>query len=139
MWSDINFENCTMNIEKASLYLPDKGIYNDTPKNDSSKRVVKLPRLVIDHLKAYRIMQMEERLLCGSQWHDTGHIFTQWNGLPMHPDTLTQWFYGCIKRYNNDIDARKDLSQEQKTAMHLPPITPHSLRHTNASLLIANG
>lgn len=39
----------------------------------------------------------------------------------MHPDALHKWFTDFLKKYD------------------LPPITLHSLRHTNASLLIANG
>ena len=39
----------------------------------------------------------------------------------MHPDTLTSWFGSFIKTTD------------------LPPIHIHSLRHTNATLQIANG
>ena len=39
----------------------------------------------------------------------------------MHPDSLTAWFKKFITKYN------------------LPSVSIHSLRHTNASLLIANG
>ena len=66
-------------------------------------------------------MQKEDRLKLGDRWKDTGYVFTKWDGSPMHPDSLYQWFSNFIKR--ND----------------LPPITLHSLRHTNASLMIANG
>jgi Site-specific recombinase XerD len=41
--------------------------------------------------------------------------------LPIHPDTVTSWFKDFVKKNN------------------LPDITLHSLRHTNASLMIANG
>lgn len=41
--------------------------------------------------------------------------------LPIHPDTLTNWFSDFIKRHD------------------LPKVTLHGLRHTNASLLIAAG
>ena len=45
----------------------------------------------------------------------------QWTGKPIHPDTVTSWFH--------DFIARTDL----------PSVSIHSLRHTNATLLIAAG
>jgi len=58
-WDDIDFDAYTVNINKAILYSPDKGIYEDTPKNESSNRVVKLPKSIIDNLKEYKIVQLE--------------------------------------------------------------------------------
>ena len=57
----------------------------------------------------------------GDQWQEHDRLFTQWNGEPIHPDTVTSWFSGFVKKNN------------------LPPETVHSLRHTNATLLIAAG
>lgn len=48
-------------------------------------------------------------------------MFTRDNGLPLHPDTISGWFHKFVMKNN------------------LPDVTIHSLRHTNASLLIANG
>ena len=126
-WQDIDFQAHTMNISKASLYLPSKGIYEDSPKNENSKRVIKLPRIVIEHLQQYRASQAAERLKCGDLWTGAGHVFTQWNGSPMHPDSLTSWFSKFIRRYN------------ESAGCPLPLVSLHSLRHTNASLLIAEG
>ena len=72
-------------------------------------------------LKEYRKWQIEQRFKAGSEWIDTDRLFTQWNGLPIYPDTVTDWFSKFIKR--ND----------------LPYVTLHSLRHTNATLMIAEG
>ncbi len=40
---------------------------------------------------------------------------------PINPDSITDWVSGFVKRHN------------------LPYFTPHSLRHTHATLLIAEG
>ena len=57
----------------------------------------------------------------GDRWQESGRIFTSWDGAPIHPDSITNWFTGFIKRNN------------------LPPVTIHGLRHTSATLLIASG
>jgi len=120
-WSDIDFESGIIDISKTSLYLTDKGIFNDTTKTESSKRVIKLPAAALEVLRAHRTEQIKNRFKLGDQWQDSNKVFTQQNGKPIHPDTITGWFSKFIKRNN------------------LPAIHLHSLRHTNATLLIASG
>lgn len=121
MWDDIDFNNHLITIERALLYTHGRGTYIDTPKNQSSKRVIKLPPEVFQLLREYKLYYQGERLKAGNRWEDTGFLFVQWNGKPIYPGTFTAWFSEFVKR--ND----------------LPHITVHSLRHTNATLLIANG
>ena len=71
--------------------------------------------------KEYQKKQLEQRLKCGDKWVETNRLFIQWNGAPMHPDSITGWFRKFLKR------------------KELPYITFHGLRHTHATLLIAQG
>lgn len=120
-WSHIDFDNGIIDICKSSLYLTDRGVFDDTTKTESSKRVIKIPVAALEILKEHRKEQIKSRLKLGDQWIDSDKVFTQWNGKPIHPDTITGWFSRFIKKNN------------------LPPIHLHSLRHTNATLLIASG
>ena len=120
-WSDIDFKNSIIDISKTSLYLTDRGVFDDTTKTESSKRVIKIPGAVLVILKEHKAEQMKNRFKLGDKWVNSNKVFTQWNGNPIHHDTITGWFSKFIKRNN------------------LPPIHLHSLRHTNATLLIASG
>lgn len=120
-WKDLNLDKAVLQVRRNSLYLPGRGIYDDTPKTASSRRVIKLPSNCVPMLREYRAWQGKERLRMGDQWQEHDRLFTQWNGEPIHPDTVTSWFSGFVKKNN------------------LPPETVHSLRHTNATLLIAAG
>lgn len=120
-WSDIDFKSGLININKSSLYTSGRGVYDDTTKNESSKRVIKIPPLVLNVLKQHKREQTLERLKLGDAWEGTNKVFTQWNGKPIHPDTVSGWFSGFLKRHR------------------LPHISVHGLRHTNATLLIAGG
>lgn len=122
-WSDIDFDNSTMQVCRSSLYLPDRGIYEDETKNQTSNRVIKLPQTAISDLKAYRKYQIEKRLSMGDKWNESDRIFTNDEGMPLHPDTLSRWF-------SKFVAAQSD---------NLPHISVHSLRHTNATLQIAGG
>ncbi len=120
-WSDIDFENSIVDISKTTLYLANRGIFDDTTKTETSKRVIKLPSVAMDVLKEHLIEQKKTQFKLGDKWINSNKVFTQWNGKPIHPDTITGWFAKFIKKNN------------------LPPIHLHSLRHTNATLLIASG
>ena len=119
-WADVDLENGLIDINKSEQYTPKDGIFEDETKNASSRRVIKVPGEVTDALKAYRAQQSAERLRA-EEWHDTDKVFTQRNGLPVHPDTVSKYLHRLTEK--ND----------------LPHITVHGLRHTNASLLIAGG
>lgn len=120
-WKDINFKYAIINVSRSSLYLPGKGIFTDETKNTSSIRPIKVPDHVIQLLKKYRLQQKEQRLKLGDRWQNSGRILVQWNGAPIHPSTVTNWFHTFI--LNSD----------------LPDIHLHSIRHTNITLQIAGG
>lgn len=120
-WDDVDLEHGIVDINKSSLYLPEKGIYEDDTKNASSRRVIRIPAPVTDVLKEYKQYQACEKLRLGDQWQECGKVFTRWNGKPIRPDTVTAWFHSFVLRHD------------------LPPVHVHSLRHTCATLLIYNG
>lgn len=35
-WKDIDFKHSIINVNRSSLYLPEKGIFTDETKNNSS-------------------------------------------------------------------------------------------------------
>lgn len=122
-WSDIDFEKATLRVCRSSLYLPDRGIFEDDTKNATSNRIIKLSQTAVNDMKSYKLYQMEHSFKIGDQWKGSQKIFTTAEGKPLHPDTLSRWF-------SNFIKAHSDV---------LPPVTIHSLRHTNATLQIAGG
>ena len=67
------------------------------------------------------IWQIEESLRLGDYCKEFGFVFTQDNGQPMHPDSVTDWLREFSIRHN------------------LPHINPHAFRHTMASMLYFNG
>lgn len=120
-WSDIDFDYMTIDINKASLYLTGVGTIQTELKTDGSHRVIKMNSYVMDMLKAYKQWQDNEKAEMGDKWEEHNKIFTQQNGKPIYPGTISSWYYSFI---------RENGFKES----HL-----HSLRHTNATLLIASG
>ena len=83
--------------------------------------MIRVPASAMELLKTYRHWQLEQQMSAVDIWQNTGKIFTAADGTPMHPDVLSGWFHDFIRTTD------------------LPPIHLHSLRHTNATLAIANG
>ena len=81
------------------LYSPDVGIYEDTPKTATSDRWVSLPTETTQLLRQYRVWQSMERLRLGAYYQDQDFLFTQDDGRPMHPDSVTDWLAKFSKRH----------------------------------------
>ena len=120
-WENVDFDNSRIYICRSISYTPDRGVYESTPKTASSKRYVSLPQETMQMLKQYRTWQSGEILRLGEYYHRQGFVFSQDNGAPMHPDSVTDWLAKFSKRHG------------------LPHINPHAFRHTMASMLYFNG
>ena len=129
-WSDINFEQGTIAINRTLQYIPGTGTVFNAPKTKRSRRCIKIGADCVALLTEYSLHQKAERLKVGSAWTrritvedgktvENDLLFTKWNGEPMDPKTVTSWFPGFLAEHD------------------LPAVHFHSLRHTNASLLIA--
>lgn len=120
-WDKVYFDSNKIYICNSVLYSPDLGLYESTPKTEKSKRIITLPSETMQLLKEYRVYQMQEQLRLGEYFKSQSFVFTQDNGQPLHPDSVTDYLKKFSKRYN------------------LPHINPHAFRHTMASILYFNG
>ena len=120
-WRDIDFDKRTIEICRTSQYLPGKGVFTKEPKTELSNRTITIPVSIVELLKDYKLHQEKYSQRLANLWKPSDRLFTTWNGDPMNPDTVTDWFGKFIKTHN------------------LPHVTFHGLRHTNVSLLIADG
>lgn len=119
-WDKVYFEENKVRICNNILYRADRGIYEDTPKTSTSGRFIALPAETMQLLRQYKAWQNEERLRLGEYYDYQGFVFSQDNGKPMHPDSVTSWLSKFSKRHG------------------LPHVNPHAFRHTMASLLYFN-
>lgn len=116
-WTDLDFENNTISFERNVQYLPNKGIYVETPKTPKGYRTIAVPSEMMKVLRAYRAWQGSEKIRLGMYYEDQGFLFTKDNGGPMHPDTPNRWLKRFADRHG------------------LQHIHPHAFRHSMASLL----
>lgn len=120
-WKDVDFENNIIHVRRTSQYTAEKGIYTDTTKTRSSKRVSKLFEVIMDPLRRFRTEQTIEERRLETEWVESDRLFVKWDGRPMNPQTP----YGWLKEYCEEND--------------FPFYGVHTFRHLNASLLIGAG
>ena len=128
-WSDIDFDNSLLSIRRSLTSIPGQGQVFSTPKTKRSRRCIKIEPDAVELLRDYRRYQTEERFKVGSRWPreieimgkmaENDLLFTTWDCHPIDPGSVSSWFPGFLREHG------------------LPPVRFHSLRHTNASLLIA--
>ena len=132
-WSDIDFENRTINICKAVGKAED-GVTLKKPKTATSVRTVSFPAEILPLLKQYRREYNTYRLSLGDQWEGNGNLFIQWNGKIMGLSTPYQYFKRHLRLYNAWVQKHRDEARA-KGLEELPIIPLHGLRHSCATLL----
>lgn len=117
-WQDIDFKNCTISVRQSIGYTKADGIYFKPPKTKKSRRTIDISKEVIEVLKRHKKEQDKMKMRYRDTYQDTGLVFCQADGTPMHPDTPTKWFSKFLK------------------STDLPQLNFHCLRHTHVSLLL---
>ena len=123
-WQDIDLDRRTLRVNRI---LERIGRGNGSklmlvePKTSRSRRTVNLPETAIRALRGHKVRQLEERLAAGSRWSDQGFVFPSSVGTPLEPHTLHD-------------DYKRVLAKAG-----LPDIRFQDLRHSAASLMLAQG
>jgi integrase len=126
-WKDINFDECSVSITKT-LYCPsgkaiDYKLF--TPKTKASRREISVDEEVLKELRRHKARQnlvvMENR----STYHNKDFVFTK---------EFVNFGYPEVQKTMG-----RRMRRLLKMAKLNTNLTPHSLRHTHASLLAEAG
>ncbi|MFP7226163.1 site-specific integrase [Priestia filamentosa] len=123
-WTDIDFETGIISITKT-LFNGTNRMTNYQllpPKTKESIRTIFVDEFILKVLKRHKVQQSEYKLLAGTDYANEDFVFANPNGYPV----TTKFMNHRIRR----------LLKKTSITKH---ITPHSLRHTHASLLIEAG
>ena len=120
-WPDIDFDDNVIHVRRASQWQKGKGVVEVPTKNAGSVRAIKMPAWIFDIIKSYRTWWLMQRAANGNKWQNSERLFIKADGKPLYPDTVNYWLGKFIEKHD------------------LPHFTPHSLRHTFATLQIMAG
>jgi integrase len=119
-WEDVDLDGARVRVAHQLQRVGGK-LRVTEPKTSRSRRVIAMPVTVVESLRRHRAVQVEDRLLAGSRWVETGFVFTTGIGTPIEAGNLRRSFWRVLDRAG------------------LPRMRFHDLRHSCASLLLAEG
>lgn len=119
-WSDVDFTKRVIHI-KSQLHNKRRAIVRSRPKTPKSRRTIPMDDVLIEVLREHQRSQLEEKRLLGTDWKEYTLVFPSQIGTPLHHTSLHRHFKTAIRR------------------LGMPDIRFHDLRHTAASLMLANG
>jgi integrase len=117
-WSDLDGD--VLRVRRSLSRIAGAGLVEHEPKTSRARRVVDLSPQLLSALAAHKARQAAERLAAGPHWTDADRVFASTIGTPLDPRTVNREFARIAK-------------QARVSA------TPHTLRHSVASHLIAAG
>src|SRR5688572_30486551 len=118
-WKDIDLLNNTLTVRRSIHRVRGRGLIYEEPKSKRSHRTLALPLPLVAELHRHKAVQLGERMLGSSEWHDADLVFAQINGRPIDKKT--------------DYDDWTRLLQ-QAGVRH---VRLHDGRHTAATLLLS--
>lgn len=118
-WKDFSATDKSLSV-RQTLSHDGKHLRQET-KTKSSYRTITLTDKAVDELIKHRKRIIKEKLKAGFDYQDNDLVICTKFGKPINPRNLLRVFYELMKKAK------------------VPRIPYHGLRHTTASLLLANG
>jgi integrase len=122
-WEDVDLGGAKLLVRWTLQRIKGKGYqFKPKPKTKAGYRVIELPKTVVDMLQEIRNEQNETKIFMGKKyWRERNLVFCRPNGKPDSPQEVSRRFHRFVVEEG------------------ITDFTFHNQRHTNLSLLIADG
>ncbi len=118
-WYDLDLDGDPPRVRIAETLVGTRQV--STPKTEEGRRNIDLDPRTVAALRAQRKRQAEEKLALGPAYDDSELVFCREDGTSIWPRTFSRQFDRHVK------------------GSELPRIPLKNLRHTHATILLANG
>jgi integrase len=118
-WRYVDLEAGVIRIVKSITHA-EKGYEEKDPKTEDSIRSITLPEPTLQDLRAHKLRQDKERELAGDKWEDNDLVVATSTGKHVAPHNLRMYM------------------EKVRVRLGLPKLSPHGMRHTHATLLLAD-
>ncbi len=120
-WQDVDFIMTQIYVSRGLHHLRDGNTVFRSPKTAKGRRTVALPPSAILVLKEHWEKQKLERAMLGIRLADDDLVFSQLDGRPLLPDTVSHAWFKLVRRTG------------------LKSIRLHDARHSHASIMLKQG
>ena len=114
--SDVDLRNQTITVRRSRVVVNGFGLIEKEPKNQTSVRAFKIPRILTDCLSEYLEWRENKKISYGDAWKAGDKLLVSEYGTAIYPQTTNKWMDDLMKEAN------------------IPRVTLRSLRHTNITL-----
>lgn len=119
-WQDVDLDGGTLSV-RHQIQRVEGELKLVEPKTAKARRTVPLPAFAVEALRKHRIEQHETRVANSDVWQEMGFVFASMVGTPADPRNIRRTLESVLKETD------------------LPKLRFHDLRHTCATLLLAQG
>jgi integrase len=130
-WSDVDLTSGKLTVCGA-LQRVDKKLVRVEPKSRTSVRTIQLPAVCVSAIAQHKRNQDGWRIWAGSRWQESGYVFTTRIRTPTDARELLKEYYAITR-------PKPNTEGTQAPKLAFPPIRFHDLRHSAATLLLAQG
>lgn len=120
-WSDVDLDRGVLIVYQQAVQIGKELTYSKPKTRSGEDRAVPLAGWVPKLLDSQRRRQVAERLAFGADYLDTPLVFTQPDGSPLRPSSVSRAFTRLVR------------------SSSLPPCRFHDLRHVAATTLLQAG
>lgn len=120
-WEDVDLDAYRLSVRQGLVLVKNQPLLRPTTKSSAARRSISLDSETTRLLRRWRMTQLEERMLCGAGYVETGLVATRPDGSWVHPERFSRWF------------------EAHRSKAGLPAVRAHDLRHTHATLLLQAG
>jgi integrase len=120
-WQDVDFVFSQIYVNRSLHHLKDGSYVFTEPKSAKSRRTIALSPSAILTLKEHKEKQALERAMLGTPLRDGDLVFSDLEGKPLRPNTITRAWTMLAARAGVKV------------------IRLHDARHTHASIMLKQG
>jgi integrase len=81
-WDSVDFDGGELRVSETLQRIGGQGLVAGAPKTRGSRHNIKLGRRPVELLKNIRVRQLQQQLVAGSAYEETGYVFTDELGRP---------------------------------------------------------
>ncbi|HSW95190.1 MAG TPA: tyrosine-type recombinase/integrase [Patescibacteria group bacterium] len=130
-WVDVDLDKAQLTVRQSLIRVTGEGLRPSAPKTAASSATIPLTATAVAALRAHRVRQIEQRLKAGTNWQETGYVFTTELGTPVSASNYMRRHFYPIAALAG-IPTRRQADGTQGLRLH-------DLRHGCGTLLISAG
>jgi integrase len=119
-WADVDLEVGRVSPRRPRVVVNYEVVVSE-PRTAKGRRSLALDPATVAAPREHRTRQLEQRLVVGPRWQDSGLVFARPAGRPIHPERFSRWF------------------EQHTRAAGLPKIRLYDVRHRYATAALAAG